>query len=178
MEKAEKKIDRIAIVGPECTGKSTLSEQLAAYYKTRYMPEFAREYIAKLQRPYTLDDIVEISKGQMQAEDEIASLANKILICDTNLVVTKIWAEFKYNVCPEWIKENIKKRKYTLHLLTYTDIPWQDDPQREHPYLREELFELYHDELTSQKVPFVIISGSAEIRLQKSVEAISSALKN
>jgi NadR type nicotinamide-nucleotide adenylyltransferase len=178
MEKTTKGIIRIAVVGPECTGKSTLSEQLARYYQTKYVPEFAREYLAWLHRPYTLDDIVEISKGQMRTEDEISSSANKLLICDTNLIVTKIWAEFKYKQCPEWIKENITKRKYALHLLTYPDIPWQEDPLREHPYLREELFELYKKELDHKNVPFTIISGLPEERLQKAIAAIEVVIKN
>jgi NadR type nicotinamide-nucleotide adenylyltransferase len=178
MEKTAKEIIRIAVVGPECTGKSTISAQLAKHYKTNYVPEFAREYLAHLHRPYTLDDIVEISKGQMRTEDEISSSANKLLICDTNLVVTKIWAEFKYKQCPEWIKEHITKRKYALHLLTYPDIPWQEDPLREHPHLREELFELYKKELDIQSVPYIIISGPPEERLQKAITAIEVIIKN
>src|ERR1700722_8395653 len=128
MEKTTKNIIRIAIGGPECTGKSTLAEELAAHYKTCFVPEYAREYIRKLKRSYTIDDIVTISKGQMQLEDELEAKANKILVCDTNLVVTKIWAEFKYKQCPAWIKENLVKRKYDLHLLTDVDMPWVEDP--------------------------------------------------
>jgi len=174
MEKTAKEIIRIAIVGPECTGKSTLSEQLADHYKTRFAPELAREYIGKLQRPYTIEEIVIIAKEQMRTEDEIALQVSGILICDTNLVVTKIWAEFKYHTCPSWITENIRERKYGLHLLTNTDIPWQADPQREHPNQREELFELYKKELQAEKVPFKIISGKPGERLKRAIDAIDS----
>jgi NadR type nicotinamide-nucleotide adenylyltransferase len=178
MEKTLENINRIAIVGPECTGKSTLAEQLAKHYNTCFVPEYAREYIDKLKGPYTLDDIVEISKGQMKQEDELAAKANKILVCDTNLIVTKIWAEFKYKQCPAWIKENIAKRKYSLHLLTDIDIPWEADPQREHPHLRRELFEIYRNELVLEKVPFELISGKPEMRLQQAITAINKLLKN
>ena|ERR1700739_4603368 len=178
MEKATENINRIAIVGPECTGKSTLAEQLAKHYHTCFVPEYAREYIDKLNRPYTLDDIVEISKRQMKLEDELAAKANKILVCDTNLIVTKIWAEFKYKQCPAWIKENIIKRKYSLHLLTDIDIPWEADPQREHPHLRRELFEIYRSELIAEKVPFQLISGKPEIRLQQAITAINGLTRN
>jgi NadR type nicotinamide-nucleotide adenylyltransferase len=174
MEKTAKEIIRVAIVGPECTGKSTLSEQLADHYKTRFVPEFARKYIGNLQRPYTIEDIVTIAKDQMRTEDEAALQVSGILICDTNLVVTKIWAEFKYHTCPAWISENITKRKYDLHLLTNTDISWQADPQREHPNQREELFELYKKELEDEKVTFNIISGKPEERLKQAIEAIDS----
>ena len=177
MEKTNEGILRIAIVGPECTGKSTLTEGLATHYKTCFVPEYAREYIDKLNRSYTIDDIVKISQGQMQLEDESAAKANRVLICDTNLVVTKIWAEFKYKQCPEWIKENITKRKYALHLLTDIDIPWEADPQREHPHLRRELFEIYERELNVLKVPYEIISGNPEERLQLAIQAIDRRLK-
>jgi NadR type nicotinamide-nucleotide adenylyltransferase len=178
MEKTAEGIIRIAIVGPECTGKSTLAEALAKHYSTCFVPEYAREYIDKLNRPYGLDDIVKISQGQLLLEDELISKANRILICDTNLVVTKIWAEFKYKQYPEWIKENIAKRKYALHLLTDIDIPWEADPQREHPHLRRELFEIYERELNELKVPYQTISGKPEMRLESAVEHIDKLLKN
>ena len=178
MEKTTENIIRIAIVGPECTGKSTLAEGLAAHYKTNFVPEYAREYINTLSRPYTIEDIVKISQEQMQLEDELATKANRLLICDTNLVVTKIWAEFKYKQCPEWVRENITKRKYARHLLTDIDIPWESDPQREHPHLRRELFEIYERELNALKVPYQVISGNAEERLQSAIKAIDGLPKN
>jgi NadR type nicotinamide-nucleotide adenylyltransferase len=177
MEQAIEKIIRIAIVGPESTGKSTLAEQLAKHYNTCFVPEYAREYLNNLKRVYTIGDVVAISKGQMQTEDELALKANKLLICDTTLLVTKIWAEFKYHQAPEWIKENINKRKYNLHLLTSIDLPWMPDPQREHPHLREKLFEIYQNELAALKVNYTIISGNAEMRLQQAINSIDGLLK-
>ncbi|HWY97519.1 MAG TPA: ATP-binding protein [Bacteroidia bacterium] len=178
MEQAIEKTFRIAIVGPESTGKSTLAEQLAKHYGTCFVPEYAREFINNLQRPYTIDDIIVISKKQMHLEDKLALKANKLLICDTNLVVTKIWAEFKYHQCPEWIKENIARRKYALHLLTSIDLPWEADPQREHPHLRNELFEIYKNELNCLKVNYSIISGAPQTRLQQAIKAIDGLFKS
>lgn len=177
MDKTAKEIIRVAVVGPECTGKSTLSQQLALHYKTCFVPEFAREYLAGLNRPYTIHDIEAISKGQMQLEDKRVASADTILICDTNLVVTKIWAEFKYHSCPDWIKDNVRLRKYAIHLLTFPDIPWEDDPLREHPHLRNELFELYRKELDSLEVNYTIISGKAEDRLKQAIKALDEVLE-
>lgn len=173
METKNKIVKRIAIVGPESTGKSTLSEQLANYYHTLWVPEFARNYIAGLDRKYTLEDIVQISKGQIKSEDELALKANALLICDTNLLVTKIWAEHAFQQCPEWITENLRNRKYDLNLLTDIDIPWEADPQREHPHLRKYFFDLYKKELESSGVNFVVISGGWEERLANSIKAIN-----
>ena|ERR1700722_10837709 len=173
MEKTNDNIIRIAIVGPESTGKSELSKDLAKHFNTCYVPEYAREYIGELERPYTIDDIVAISKGQMELEDQMAEKANKILICDTNLVVTKIWAEHVFKQYPDWILSNLKKRHYAFHLLTNIDTPWVTDPQREHPHLREYLFKKYRSELDNEKVAYTIISGIGNERLLQAIRAIN-----
>jgi len=168
---------RIAIAGPESTGKSTLAEQLAKHYNTVFVPEYAREYIDNLNRAYTLDDIVIISKKQIELEDELLPEARRLLICDTNLIVTQIWAEHKYGKCPEWIKDTIKERHYDLHLLCNIDIPWKSDPQREHPQLREYLFEKYRQELEAMHVPVVLISGLGKTRTENAITAIENIIK-
>lgn len=167
---------RIAVVGPECTGKSTLSQQLAKHYQTDWVPEYARGYLEKLPIPYVQNDLLRIAQGQMRIEDEFARDANRVLLCDTNLLVIKIWSEFKYQTCNDWILEEIAKRNYALHLLTYIDVPWSDDPQREHPTKREELYTLYKQELEAMKVPFIEIRGTHEARVQSAIAAIDKLL--
>lgn len=171
-----KSIIRIAIVGPESTGKTTLTEQLATHFNTAFVPEYARSYMESLNRPYDINDIISIAKGQLLSEQTIEKtiLANGLLIYDTNLLVTKIWAEFKYGYCPEWITSNLHLEKYTLHLLTKPDIVWETDPLREHPepFFREKLFELYHTELVKMKIPFKIIEGLGNKRLENAIRAI------
>ena len=89
-------IKKIAVIGPECTGKSDLSQFLAEHFQTAWVPEYARRYLDNLVRPYHQDDLLTISHGQMRLEDEWERDANKILICDTNLYVIKVWSEFKF----------------------------------------------------------------------------------
>jgi NadR type nicotinamide-nucleotide adenylyltransferase len=171
-----KEVTRIAIVGPECTGKTDLSRFLSQYYQTRWVPECARDYIDRLKKPYEKIDLIEIAKAQMALEDELVKEANELLICDTNLLIIKIWSEFKYGDCPPEITEEMGKRKYGLHLLMYIDIPWVDDPQREHPDKREELYELYRNELIKSKTPFVEIKGSQELRREAAINAIEKIM--
>ncbi|RLD81558.1 MAG: ATPase, partial [Bacteroidetes bacterium] len=64
------KAKRIIITGPESTGKSTLSKQLANYYQTIYLPEYARTYIENLNRHYNYNDLVKIAKMQIKLEKE------------------------------------------------------------------------------------------------------------
>lgn len=172
------KIIKIAITGPESTGKSRLAMELAEHYKTVYVPEFAREYIDHLDRPYTQEDILKIAKGQINGEECWIKKANHILFCDTELIVTKIWSEVKYGRCDRWILRKIKENKYDLFLLCDIDLPWEEDPQREHPHMREYLFTLYYDELVERGVPFKVISGSGQERLINAIGFVELVFHN
>jgi NadR type nicotinamide-nucleotide adenylyltransferase len=170
-------IRRIAITGPESTGKSTLARQLAEHYHTLWVPEYAREYIDKLERPYDLQDIIEIAKGQYEHEESLAGKAHGFLFCDTDFIVLKIWCEFKYKTCPSWILDKVNNHLYDLYLLPDVALPWEFDPQREHPHLRELLFSLYFDELKNRKLNFVIIHGEGENRLKNAIHAVDELLE-
>jgi NadR type nicotinamide-nucleotide adenylyltransferase len=166
-------IRKIAITGPESTGKSLLAERLANHYQTKWVPEFARSYIDELKRPYVAGDILAIARGQLDLEQEILKQASNYLFCDTELIVTKIWSEVKYGYCDPWILANIEKNHYHLFLLCDIDLPWVEDPQREHPHLRNKLFDLYFRELTTRNFPFRVVSGTGESRLENAVRLIS-----
>ena len=167
---------KIVLIGPECTGKSTLAESLARHYEAPWVPEYAREYINKLDRPYKAEDLLEIAKGQLQSEDEYAKEAKELLICDTDLRVIKIWEEYKYGQCSSEILDEIKSRKYDLYLFTNIDIPWEPDPLRENENSRDFLYGLYQKELSEQEVPVVEIKGSFYERKRKATEAIDNLL--
>jgi len=167
---------KIAVVGPECTGKSWLSQNLAGHFNTSWVPEYAREYIDKLGRPYNMDDLLKIAKGQMELEDRIALESTGFIFCDTNLYIIKIWSESKYGRCDPWILNEIKNRKYELHLLTSVEIPWEDDPQREHPGMRNYFYDLYQKELIHDKVKFFEVKGLLDARLQSAISSVSSIL--
>jgi NadR type nicotinamide-nucleotide adenylyltransferase len=171
-------LKKVAIVGPECTGKTSLAEALAEHYQTEWVREYARGYLDKFAVPYVREDLVRIAQGQMRIEDEFVRDAKRVLVCDTNLVVIKIWSEFKFKAVDPWIVDELTKRKYDLHLLTQIDVPWVADPQREHPDHREELYALYKQELISMNVPFVEISGDEVVRLQSAITAVDKLLVN
>lgn len=166
------RIKKIVVIGPECTGKSTLSAWLATHYNTRWVPEYARKYIEELPRPYEERDLLTIARGQLQLEDTAQHGANNVLICDTNLYVIKIWSEFRFGRCHPEILEMIATRPYDLYLLSYVDVPWEEDPQREHPDKREELYQIYLTEMKNQPVPFVEVKGDAGQRQAIARDAI------
>ena len=163
---------KVCVIGPECTGKTVLSEALAARLNTVWVEEYARAYLNRLSIPYVEADLVKIAHGQLRMEDEWINDAKKILVCDTNLIVIKVWSEFKFGKCDKIILDLIAERKYDLYLLTYIDVPWTADPLREHPDRREELYNIYLDEMKAQPVPFVEIKGNEQQRLEQAMEAI------
>lgn len=167
-------IRKIAITGPESTGKSMLSEQLAVHFQTAWVPEYAREYLEHLGKPYEEKDILLIAQGQLSSEEQKITQASRFLFCDTELLVTKIWSEVKYGRCNPWILEAIEAHPYDLYLLCDVDLPWQYDPLREHPDQRQYLFDLYYNELKNRQYPFAVVRGTGPDRLANAVKIIEN----
>ena len=165
-------IKRIAITGPESTGKSQLAVDLAQHYKTVFTPEYAREYLELHGSHYVLKDLENIAIGQLADEKEKAKLSNTYLFCDTELIVIKIWAEHAFQHCPNWVLHQIEAHPYDLYLLCNIDLPWEPDPLREHPHNREYFFNLYRKELINRKLPFEIINGIGNERTKKAINLI------
>ena len=174
---------KVVIIGPESTGKSTLCEQLAQYYKAEWCPEFAREYLLTHGKNYTYEDLLTIAKGQVALEDKFISRltahGSQLLFIDTDMYVMKVWCEFVFGKCHRFILEQIVKRKYDLYLLCNVDLPWIPDELREYPDLepRKKLFMIYKDCMVNQSVPWAEISGNYEKRLQKAIAAVDQHLK-
>jgi NadR type nicotinamide-nucleotide adenylyltransferase len=169
-------IRRIAVTGPESTGKTWLARELAGYYNTTWVPEFARKYLSELGRPYNYDDILIIARNQYQLNNEAFHSANQFLFCDTELMVTKIWCDVKYGKCHPWIEEQISKQNFDLYLLADIDLPWEPDPQREHPHMRQHLMDLYINELESRNFPYRIVSGQQEERFRNAIKALGEMI--
>lgn len=169
---------KIAIVGAECSGKSTLCTLLAKHYNTIYVPEYACEYLSKLTNPelYTLNDIQSINIGQLQSEHLLAQRGNKLLVCDTSPLVNKVWAEVKYGICPTPILQSIVENTYDYYFLASPDFPWENAPFREHPNDREELFLRYKKELLSYGFKFEIIHGTLLQRMQQCTHIINATM--
>lgn len=167
-------IKKIAIVGPESTGKSELCQHLAVHYDTEWVPEFARFYLDRLDRDYEQYDLKAIAEGQLAWEDDKAEYANEHLICDTNLLVIKVWSDHKYGNTDPWIEEQLVHRRYDFYLLNNIDIPWTPDPQREHPQLRNHFFDTYKAYLDSHELPYAVVSGIEGERKTCAVSAIDN----
>ena len=158
---------KIIVTGPESSGKTTLCNSLSKHFNLPFSKEYAREYLATLKRDYNPDDLLKIAKGQLQTE-------NGLQLLDTDLITLKIWSKYKYGSCDKWILEQIETQKSEkrFYLLCSPDIPWQADKQRENPNNREELFEIYKQELGNLEHNYFIVEG--ENRTEHSISKISS----
>jgi len=171
------KTKKIAIIGPESTGKTDLTIYLANHFGCPYVEEYARDYIAKLKRPYQRFDLLKIAQGQIRLEDQYTEDEGKLLICDTNLLVIKIWSNYKYGDCDGEILKMMASRNYNLLLLTYIDVPWEYDSQRENEDSRELLWSIYSKEVEASKIPYAVIKGSRVERQKIAVEVINKLLE-
>ena len=184
-------LNKIVVIGPESTGKSTLCEQLSVHYDTDWCREYAREYLLKNGTDYTFDDLLTIAKGQLQLEDEATRQVcgntipaakkapdRSLLFIDTDMYVMKVWCEFVFGKCHQWILDQIVERKYDLYLLCNTDLPWVKDELREYPDLesRQKLYTIYKDIMINQSVPWVDVSGSYEQRFEKARTAVDALM--
>lgn len=164
----------IVISGPESSGKSTLTIDLANYFRTRYLAEYARDYVERLKRPYTITDVETIARRQVAQFRKMESLAKSddIVFFDTFLVITKVWFQEVYKLCPIWLNAAIKKYRPNLVLLCKPDLDWIHDGVRENRENREYLFNCYRDELNYYGFSYHIIDGFGNERLEKSVYKI------
>lgn len=165
----------IVVTGPESTGKTTLTKDLAKHYNTSYIPEYAREYIENLQRPYEYADLEIIAKRQVQDLKDSVEKANGYLFLDTFLIITKVWFDIVYDECPDWIIEEIENCKVDLFLVCDTTLPWEPDNVRENGgEMREILFERYINELEAFNLPYEIVTGTGEDRIHSAIQHIQT----
>lgn len=170
-------IRRICLFGPESTGKSTLAKKLAEHFNTVYVAEFAKGLIEAKHGEITINDIPAIAAGQAMAEDEAAQAAEKVLVCDTDLLTTRIWSEWLFRQCPHWIRAEAAARKYDLYLLLDIDVPWVNDIHRYAPGRRQEFMEICEKELRRKQARYIKISGDWESRFSQSVNVITALMQ-
>jgi len=168
---------RIAITGPESTGKSFLSKNLSLVYQSTWVPEYARDYVTKKNGLYTKRNLTHIAQKQFELNNKPENSKIKPLFCDTEITVIKIWSQVRFNSCSKIILDLQAKQVFDLYLLCDIDIPWEDDPLREHPNYRKELFEMYLNEMYSNNYNFRIVKGNFDERLKNCVELLQAELK-
>jgi nicotinamide riboside kinase len=164
---------KVVVTGPESTGKTEICKFLAASYETEFIPEYAREYVASLNRPYTFEDVEKIARVQVEQLQQKREVKLPILFLDTYLIITKVWFREVYGIIPDWIDKSLASAGIDLFLLCYFDVDWIADPVRENPGPRRAvLYESYLDEIEQLGRPCEVISGSGQERFNKARMAV------
>ena len=163
---------KIVVTGPESSGKTSLVEAVNKESGVIDVNEYARKFIGALTRPYKCDDLITIAKGQLVLEQEAVLKDPEILLCDTDLLTIKIWSEYKYGSCDPFIHNKLMENLPDLYLLTSPDFPWEPDPQRENPDDRDEFFSIYKQHIIDLEVPYEVLMGPEQKRVEKVLEII------
>lgn len=174
---------KIVLFGPESTGKTTLSEDLARHFNAPMVKEYMRDYLQKkwdsekvICKP---EDILPIARGQMEAENRLSEKASDLLICDTDLLELKVYSEAYYEgYCDQELLKHALNNHYDLYFLTYIDVPWFPDDLRDKPHDREGMFHRFKSELDQHNRPYFVLKGNRDTRLKAAVEKINQLLKN
>lgn len=150
----------ICFTGPECSGKSTLSEFVSDEFGAILVKEYARTYLSDLGRPYVKEDLRIIAKAQLNQLIESIS-DREITVIDTGAEVVKVWCQVRFNEDDQVIYELVKRQHAVvdLYVLCKPDIPWEADAFRESQFDRDRLYEIYKAFLEKENVPFIEISG-------------------
>ncbi|MAZ72711.1 MAG: nicotinate-nucleotide adenylyltransferase [Flavobacteriaceae bacterium] len=172
---------KIVLFGPESTGKTTLAKQLSAYFNTEWVPEYMRTYLQekwdKNAEKISKEDLLPIAKGQIALENKRSKNADNFLFCDTNLLELQVYCEYYYNGwCPAEIKQAVDNQRYDFYFLTHIDVPWVADDLRDRPNDRSMLFSNFEKALIGRKLPYKILSGTSEKRLEVAVKTLQKYL--
>jgi len=175
-------IVKVVLFGPESTGKTTLSTQLARHYNTVWVAEYAREYLQNKwnnqRKTCENSDLLPIAVGQMKLENKLVKKADKVLICDTDLLETKVYSEAYYGgIVDPLLDKAAIGNTYDLYLLTYIDTPWEEDDLRDRPELRKEMFNAFESALQKYNRPYILLKGDKKTRLKMATEAIDKLLE-
>jgi serine O-acetyltransferase len=166
---------KIAVIGPESTGKSELCHALANNFGCEMVPEYARTYVEKLDRHYTYEDVCVIAEKQIEFEKYFeGNNSDGFVFFDTDLIITKIWFEYCYQQVPAFVEKQLQTGYFDLYLLCEPDLPWEADPVREHGTDRDYFFGLYRNEIEKLGKPYCLINGIDNLRTDNAINQIKS----
>lgn len=172
---------KVVVIGAESTGTTTLARDLAKYYQTVWVPEYGRYYyegkmFSKKSDNWNTDEFVHIAKMQNKFENGLIKQSDKILICDTDAFATTVWHERYVGHKSDLVDKVVKKEKPLLYIVTGTEIPFVQDGTRDGEQIRQWMHERFLEKLNSSKLNYLVVHGSPDERVLKSVKEINRLL--
>lgn len=161
---------RIVLTGPESSGKTTLARTLAWELGAPWTPDAARVFAESHDAPLSATTVEPIAQLCMSLEDDVCRIAPALIVRDTDLVSTVVYARHYYGDCPEWIVQEARVRRGDLYLLCFPDLPWEEDGVRDRPHDRAQMFEAFADtitELVADPARVHVIRGAGDVRLNE-----------
>jgi nicotinamide riboside kinase len=160
------------LTGPESSAKSSLTHALGAHFDVPAVGEVARQMLANVVR-YAPSHLLQIAQRQQLAE---SALAEGFGFADTDLQVIYVWWQERFGPAPAHLAAAYAAQSTRHYLLCRPDIPWEDDPLRENPFDRERLLAIYQADLEARGLPYSIIQGHGEARLNAAIRAVKAVL--
>jgi len=167
-------LKRVAIIGPESAGKSTMARQLASHYMTVCVEEYARGLLDFTHGWCEPRHIPLIARGHLASDFALSQQASRLIFCDTDLLTTTVWSNLLFQNCPDWVRQKAEAQSFDLTLLLETDLDWKNDGQRYMPDQaeRQEMFRQLQSGLERLNRPYVSITGRGSARLQAAIDII------
>lgn len=166
------KKNKIILTGPESSGKTTLAEELAQYFRVPLAYEYARGYLEKNGADYAYDEVKVMLDGQLSLERRMEEESNDFIICDTDLLTYLVWYNFKFGITQQWILDQLSTYEDRVYLLCYPESKWEEDPVREHPEDRMTLYQMYEDALSDLNLTYHIMQGDPEFRKNEAISIV------
>jgi HTH-type transcriptional repressor of NAD biosynthesis genes len=171
-------VKRIAIMGPESVGKSTITKELANWFQTNFVDEYGRIVYENNGNKVGVEDFIPISEGRQTLEDWTIKRSNKLLFCDTEDITTYLFLDM---YCPneehqketEWFLNKLsEKKKYDLYILLKPDCDAVQDGTRNFLEERQVHYQVIKNELVNRGCHFVEVVGDWRERFDNCVETI------
>jgi nicotinamide riboside kinase len=166
----------IVLTGPESTGKSELGKVLSAHFSIPYVPEYARWYLENLGKHYDYRRLQRLARLHKSYQQSQLPAAGPVLL-DTDLINYYLWSQVVFGSVDPWLKHALEAEGHHRYLLTYPDLPWQEDPLRENPHNRKPLFKHHQNLIERLGRPYRIITGQGEDRKDKAIKAVGALLR-
>ena len=156
-------VQRVAILGGESSGKTTLAAALAEHFDTVWVPEFGRELWEQRGGQLLPDDLPLIARTQIAREEAACLRANRFVFCDTTPLTTLFYCRDLFGSAPPEL-EAAALRQYDLTILCAPDFPFVQDGTRQDAAFRQRQHEWYEQSLTARGRPWGIVAGTLHER--------------